>query len=976
MQKVLNLLVVAMAVVWPSLLAHRLWAAEKPEQAAQAAPNNTKELEARVAGLRRQYAPFLESRPAAANLRQRQDLCGDDWLTKFEIKRVSDKPALSLAARPESPGWEKADLDPRGWERTSVPEWRYDILARTQPASCILWYRKTFAAKLPAAGQRVFLVFEGVDWEAEVWLNGKRLGGHSVYFEPFRFDVTGIIAERNMLGVRIIDGPQFGEPAAFWTVFPVPSATEQRYVRDRARSLAGLKNGDSHNGSGYGIHRDVYLETTAPAVVSNVRARGYPAKGDAVVQVETDVTGDKPAKVKVELLPENFAGPAFSRDVPFAPAATGGQTVTVPMPDARRWSPATPWLYRCRVSLLDGTGRAVDVRDVVFGHRTFDMVSELHRRPGLQPGALLLDGEPLFLRGANIQGLNALWLWGERDKLLDILLLLKAADFNAVRSCQHMTFPEVRELQDRLGIMSQQDVGSRYPKLGEQVRPGLLNASAAIARACYNNPGVVLLSFANETDFDPTDMLCAALAVDPDRLFKPISGHPHGGSAHPNTGKSGYTLTDDLWSHVIDDVHPYWGWYGFAGKVAQWCQVLPPDRMVTVGEYGSEALDGYETMSRYPADWGPRPPQDADVLWGQVQVTRNDVRQQVGMRGRRPANLGEYIAASQNYQYDQLAEVTKSWRISARRVAGYFQFHFVDVLPANWPKSIVSHDLTPKRGYFAMAQVNQPLVPLPRLVKGGRAMELWAANDLPQTHRGCRIRWQVLRKGKTLAEGTQAVDVPASDAVLAGVADLSTLPKDADLVELQLTLDSNDGHRLAVYTQEVFLPNWITHDVSSAVREQAAAWVEAETAATGAEAGLRTDSSKADMASGGQNLAVDADKHPALAARWKLSLGAALDRPELLIRHASEKPVEIRILLSGNPVGTASLEPTGGWGYKNDDWAWSAIPLPGALAAGDVEVRIEFLNRTPVTLDCLALASAAARPPRTRVVTMAAPIKR
>ena len=213
------------------------------------------------------------------------------------------------------------------------------------------------------------------------------------------------------------------------------------------------------------------------------------------------------------------------------------------------------------------------------------------------------------------------------------------------------------------------------------------------------------------------------------------------------------------------------------GKSRQFCQVLTPDRMVTVGEYGSEALDSYETMALYPADWGQRPSKDADALWGHVQVNKDDARQRVGLRGRQPSSLADYIAASQNYQYDQLAELTKAWRLSARRVAGYFQFHFIDVLPANWPKSIVSHDLTPKRGYFAMAQVNQPLVPLPRLTKNGRAMELWVANDLPQAHPGCRVRWSVLRAATTLAEGIQPVDVPASDAVLAGMADLSALPK-------------------------------------------------------------------------------------------------------------------------------------------------------------------------------------------------------
>ena len=62
-----------------------------------------------------------------------------------------------------SPGWEKAELEVSAWQPTSVPEWRYDSLGTKQPASCILWYRKTFKAPRTAEGKRVFLVFEGVD---------------------------------------------------------------------------------------------------------------------------------------------------------------------------------------------------------------------------------------------------------------------------------------------------------------------------------------------------------------------------------------------------------------------------------------------------------------------------------------------------------------------------------------------------------------------------------------------------------------------------------------------------------------------------------------------------------------------------------------------------------------------------------------------------------------------------------------------
>ncbi len=948
-----------------------LWQRSKERDEAQAG------LKARLAALREQYAPFLGSRPERLNARSRKMLSGDDWVSRFEVTG-----AEGAAARDEPPQWHLPKVDESDWETTTVPEWRYEAAGRRRPVSCILWYRKTFSAERPAEGRRVFLVFEGVDWEAEVWLSGRKLGSHRVYFEPFRFDVTDVLAEDNTLAVRVIDGPAFGEPAAYWAPFPVAPAAEQRYVRDRKRSLAGLKNGDTHIGSGYGIHRDVYLEITGPATVTELFARGYPARNEAAVQIQVDAPSDRPATVRIDLLPENFDGPAFRHTAAFEPDAAGRQAFAVAAPDAQRWTPDSPYLYRCRTTLLDGQGQVVDAADALFGFRTIELVSELKPRAGMQPGTLLLDGRPLFLRGANIQGLNALWYGGQDDTLLDALLMLKAAHFNAVRSCQHVTFPEVLELQDRLGIMSQQDVGSRYPKLGPQTRPGLLAASAAIARRCYNHPGVVLLSFANETSFDPTEMLQAAMGIDPERIFKPISGNgAKGGWVRARQGREGYAISDELWASVIDDFHPYWGWYGnLQGNVAALCQLQPPDRMSTIGEYGSEALDSYETMQNaYPEHWLPTPPEDADALWGHVQVTKDDVKQVVGLRGRKPSNLGEYIEASQNYQYDQLAELTKAWRMSPQRIAGYFQFHFIDVLPANWPKSLVSHDLTPKRAYFAMASVNQPLVPLPRLLPGGWSMELWAANDLPKTLPGCRIRWRVLHEGNVLAEGEHPVDVPASGAVRAGIADLTGVPAWAEVVDVHLTLEGPDRGTLAEYGQEVYLAAWRGADtvappppVTFDFREKTVAWVEAETADRGAHAGLRTDSSKAATASARVGLAVHADKHPDVSAEWTFPLANPLEKPELLLRHAHEEAVRVRLLAGGKVVGTLVLEPTGGWGYEPVQWAWTAVPLPGALAVGEAAIRFEFIDQTPMNLDCLALAAAGAvRPVGVREVELA-----
>ena len=85
----------------------------------------------------------------------------------------------------------------------------------------------------------------------------------------------------------------------------------------------------------------------------------------------------------------------------------------------------------------------------------------------------MLNGRPLYLRGTNIQGLNALWYWHEQDRLTDTILMIKAGNFNAVRSDQHVCYPEVRELLDRLGMMSEQDQpsgGNGQPVYAEQMR--------------------------------------------------------------------------------------------------------------------------------------------------------------------------------------------------------------------------------------------------------------------------------------------------------------------------------------------------------------------------------------------------------------------------------------------------------------------------------------------------------------------------
>jgi beta-mannosidase len=762
------------------------------------APTNQQELAARIDELRQHYQPFLRSLPPPLEKTKRTALSGK-WKFVYEAKKSPKTEGI-----PPAPAWHGAQFDDAKWEMTTVPEWRYrtregddaalepnNVLAwksQGTTADTICWYRTTFRAERPPAGKRLWLCFDGVEWEAQVYLNGELLGTHRVYYEPFRFDVTGKLTASNTLAVRVIAGRSYGEPMTYWGVFPDIRAAKQRYVPDRARSIPGNLPIGYHSGCGIGIFRDVYLEQTGPVRVAAVFARNNLGDGRARVKVELDGADRTPADVRVELLPENCPGRSYAKTVR---CQSNAVTVEIPMPKAKVWSPETPNLYRCRVTVKDS-----DAWDVLFGCRSFSLA---YGRADLPEAMFLLNGRPLYLRGTNIQGLNAYWYWGQTDQLLDTLLLLKAGNFNVVRSCQHVEFPEVREWMDRVGMMSEQDQGGGYNgsiDMGIR-REQHIHTGTVLARTCYNNPGVVLLTFGNEHHFDTTPILRAALAVDPQRIFKPISGR-FSHSPKP------LVLPADMWPNVIDDGHPYSGWYGkTAPQTWSFLETWSPRRMVTLGEFGAEALDAYETMrDHYPPHLHPPAP-ETDTLWAASQVEKHDVRQIVGL-GRNPTNLGQYIEASQNYQEALLADKVIGMRLSPRAIAGYFHFHFIDVVPVFWPKSIVSFDHRPKKAYFQLAQLNQLVVALPQL-SGAKpdAMTLWVANDLAEPLGRCTLDCTVAVGGKPVLHQTVTLDVPRLDAVRGPRIDLRPVTAKAAAFDLSLVLTDSAGRAISRYQRQV-----------------------------------------------------------------------------------------------------------------------------------------------------------------------------
>ncbi len=133
------------------------------------------------------------------------------------------------------------------------------------------WYRNEFTAPSVYKGKRMFLNFNGINWKAEVYLNGQKLGMIEGAFTRGQFDVTDILlpGENNVVAVRIKknDTPGFVKE-------------QTKFSHDANGGEIGADNPTFHASVGWdwmptirgrniGIYNDVYLSVTGPVTIED-----------------------------------------------------------------------------------------------------------------------------------------------------------------------------------------------------------------------------------------------------------------------------------------------------------------------------------------------------------------------------------------------------------------------------------------------------------------------------------------------------------------------------------------------------------------------------------------------------------------------------------------------------------------------------------------------------------------------------------
>jgi beta-galactosidase/beta-glucuronidase len=229
-----------------------------------------------------------------------------------------------------------------------------------------LWYRRTFQVPPAWKGKRTLLHFGAVDWEAEVRINGHRVGTHRGGFLPYSFDITETLHPgENELIVAVTDptdtswqarGKQVLEPRSIW--YTAVS----------------------------GIWQTVWLESVPEAFIAGVKITPDLDTGTVRVEIKSGGAANRLEGVRVQV---HSAGALVAEKV-LASNETG---LTLSIPQVKPWSPASPHLYDLIVETRDDQVRSY------FGMRKFSLGKDSQGRT-----RLCLNNRPLFQFGPLDQG--------------------------------------------------------------------------------------------------------------------------------------------------------------------------------------------------------------------------------------------------------------------------------------------------------------------------------------------------------------------------------------------------------------------------------------------------------------------------------------------------------------------------------------------------------------------------------------------
>jgi len=345
------------------------------------------------------------------------------------------------------------------------------------------WYRTRLKISNPYSGGRTLLHFNGAGQKTEVYIGLEKVGSHNGGYDEWDLDITEAVAK------ELSSPGNKGE---------IPLSIRCDNSRDAEAIPSDLSDFNRYGG----IYRHLYLVYVPAVSVERIHV-------EPVVQSlpENGKSGRASVKIRARLYnPTRSTDPLTlitkvtdpsgkeigTMEFKAAPWEEEKQIAFLDVDAPLLWSPKTPSLYNCTVTMKSPQGdEEVSGR---FGMKTAEWTEH---------GPFRLNGERLLLRGTHYHEDHAGVAAAVPDEVVrKTLTAMKEMGVNFVRLGHYQQAPLVLDLCDELGILAWEEAPwCRGGLGGEAYQKQALDMLGAMIDQHYNHPSIILWGMGNENDW-------------------------------------------------------------------------------------------------------------------------------------------------------------------------------------------------------------------------------------------------------------------------------------------------------------------------------------------------------------------------------------------------------------------------------------------------------------------------------------------
>jgi exo-1,4-beta-D-glucosaminidase len=563
------------------------------------------------------------------------------------------------------------------------------------PYAASWWYRKTFALPASDKGKVIWLNFRGINYRANVWLNGKQIAKADDVagaWRTYEFNVTEAakVGAENVLAVQVLPPSDTDLAITFVDWNPAPPDKNM------------------------GLWREVYISTSGPVavryptVVSHVDAA---QNAQLLVTAQLKNGSDKPVHgtLKGAIENEEFEqevdlAPGESKDVVFDPATVSQLNFTKP----RLWWPAqmgTPELYPLGLQ-FEVNGKVSDQTTTRFGIR--EVTSELNSD---QRRVFAINGKKILIRGGGWS--PDMMMRENSQRLHDEFRYVKDMGLNTIRLEGKLETEEFFNLADQQGILVMAgwcccDFWEKWPKWKPQ---DFDIAKASLVDQIYrlrSHPSVVM--WLNGSDNPPPpDVEQMYLDVEKQLRFPNPVVSSATGKPTTVTGDSGVKMTGP-YEYVAPK---YWtedkinggnhcnpggcgGAYGFNTETSPGPAVPPIETLRTM--LGKDHLWPIDDWWDFHAGGGE---------FKNIQVYTTALNTRYGAA----TGVEDYALKAQLMNYEGIRAMFEAYSRNKYSSTGVIQWMLNNAWPSNiW--HLYDYYLRPGGGYFGAKRAMEALHPL------------------------------------------------------------------------------------------------------------------------------------------------------------------------------------------------------------------------------------------------------------------------